>query len=856
MSADEPTTDDADALLNDLERAKGEAIGRCQHRTASRLASELKRAARSARRLNHYVWALHTIMDHAPDLLDLEPGREAAVELIAVLESEDRARQIQPDIDPAEYEWLVSRVSSCAYDGLGRSTALARGYNSEGLHDTVAEGIQVCRRTGKLECITCFREYASDVFRASDDLEMALHHTRQVGASGNANERQDRRWVGASKEARLLITLGRLDEARAAALRARELIDTYHTPTDARLRTGLILESLRLLTGAEGLAGADDVLRTDDVPAADEYPSYYLHRDLNTALRSSLQGDHSAAAGLLTGWDRRLQDRQCLDEWFEVRLRLIAAYRLSGDMTRAEALARALEAKARETRDWLTLRRLALLLDPKAPVSPIAPAGPITFGTSAPPSPGAADPSDAGADARAGQDGAPGETPLGDALTALAARMAGAGDDPEAWKQVLDSLLGYGPDVATDPADAAMLLNLARFLCADTARAAEIWEWAEAVAAPFPGHALVLNLLATLGDMMRTAEGSLVTDRIDSGRVEHLFRHSLDLDPDNAGNHGRAAIHHNNAGRPNEAERCLARAHRLDRTNARAALWLAEIYANSDRSHDALAVLDMTLRAGSDEPEVAWQAAVQAHALGQYDALLTYLDRFEADRPGRPWVNYYRASGLLWLGRPGEALAALDEEERQAEGGLIHVHVLRACAAGALGRPDEFRGHLAEVLAVRLSGVEYLTQTGLVTLFGRLWDATKVLPADDSLLGVLVDRLLATGLAPNDLFGAPRLANPTAEGLTFYVCMVAQPLDERWADSEGCLPGEGDWSGYVLPWGVLATDEDEARRLALDWQARCAPMAASVEDVQVQDEGYADHPGVVWQGLRTPREGT
>ncbi len=848
MSGDEPAADDADAMLAELERAKGEAIERCQHRTASRLAAELKRAAKSARRLNHYVWALHTMMDHAPDLLDLEPGREAAVELIAVLESEDRARQIQPDIDPAEYEWLVSRVSSCAYDGLGRSTAMARGYNSEGLHDTVAEGIQVCRRTGKLECITCFREYASDVFRASDDLEMALHHTRQVGASGNVNERQDRRWVGASKEARLLITLGRLDEAAAAARRARDLIDTYHTPTDARLRTGLILDTLRLLTGE---AGEDDTARPGDAPTADEYPAYYLHRDMNTALRSSLRGDHAGAVAVLTSWDRRLHDRQCLDEWFEVRLRLIAAYRLSGDTKRAEALARPLEEKARETRDWLTVRRLSLLLDPDAPVSPIAPSGPVTFGTSAPPQ------ADQPADPEGRDEGQAAEgkaTPLGEAVDALAARLVGAADDPEARGKVLDTLLGFGPDVATDPADAAHLLNMARFFCGDTARAAEVWEWAESVAAPFPGNALILNLLATLGDMMRSAEDSVVADRIDAGRVEHLFRHSLDLDPNNPGNHGRAAIHHHNAGRINEAERCLARAHRLDRGNARAALWLAEIYGGSDRSNDALAVLDMALRAGADEPEVAWRAAVMAHDLGQYDALLTYLDRFESVRTGRPWVNYYRASGLLWLGRAEEALAALGEEERLAEGSQLHVHVLRACAAGTLGRLDDLRRELARVLAVRLSAVENLTHTGLVILFGRLWDSVKVLPGDDPVRAALFERLLATGLAPNDLFEAPRLANPKAEGLTFYVCTVDQPLDERWRDSDGCLPGEEDWTGYVLPWGVLAADEDEAGRVALAWQARCAPPGAAVDDVRVQDEGYADHPGVVWQGLRSPRE--
>lgn len=81
-------------------------------------------------------------------------------------------------------------------------------------------------------------------------------------------------------------------------------------------------------------------------------------------------------------WDRRLQERQCLNDWFDVRLRLIAAYLLAGDEKRGDGLARQLESKAREARDWLTLRRLGLLLDPSVPVSPIAPAGPIVGGAS------------------------------------------------------------------------------------------------------------------------------------------------------------------------------------------------------------------------------------------------------------------------------------------------------------------------------------------------------------------------------------------------------------------------------------------------------------------------------------------
>ncbi|MDR3637698.1 MAG: hypothetical protein P4L84_28080 [Isosphaeraceae bacterium] len=841
MSDDESTRDDPDTILNELSQAKYQAIERCQYRTACRLAYEIKRKAKAARRLYPYVWALHTLTNSASDLLDPEQGVEAAVELIAVLESEDRARQIQPDIDQAEYERIVSQVSSCAYDNLGRSTAQARGYNSEGLHGTIAEGIQVCRRTGKLECINCFREYATDVSLAADDLDMALHHARHVVAHGNVREGFDRRWSGANEEAGVLLLAGQLDAAEAATRRAAELAETYHNPLRARLSNALRLETIRLLKGPQGASEGPGENAGDVASCADEYPALYLHQELLEALRSSIQGDHAAAIRRLTPWDRRLAERDCLHQWFEARLRLIAAYRLAGETGRLEALAKPLEDKARAARDWLTLRRLARLLDPGAPVSPIAPAAPLNTGQPAAPAAPLVETDEPRKDE---------PTPLRAPLESLLGRLAAAGEDPVARAAIQDDLLSLGAQPVTHPADAACMLHLAANVC-DPPRAPAVWGWAQTVAAPFAREATVLNLLASLGNSLRSGEGSTETDTIGTQRIEELFRQSLDLDPNDFGNFARAAVYYQGAGQANEAERCLARCLRLDRSSPRAALWLAEIYNQSDRSHDALAVLDMALRAGSESPEIAWQAAVLAHSLRQFDMLLTYLDHFEGLVPKRPWVNYYRASGLLWLGRAEEALPALDEEARRSEGGVLHVQVLRTCAAAALGRSDEFRRHLSEVLETRLSDVDYLTHSGLVNLFSRLWEAAQAMPEGSPLLGELERLLLETGLAPNSLFEGPRRANAKAEGLSFYVCTLVQPLDDAWRGAPGCLAGEAEWTAYRVPWGILAADPDEAARTALAWQARCYPQPADVEEVQVQDEGYADHPGVVWQGLRS-----
>src|SRR5439155_18241347 len=112
-------------------------------------------------------------------------------------------------------------------------------------------------------------------------------------------------------------------------------------------------------------------------------------------------------------------------------------------------------------------------------------------------------------------------------------------------------------------------------------------------------------------------------------RLELLFRQSLDLDTDDAANHARAGAWFLGEENYGEAERCLARAFRLQRDNSFLAQRLAEVYNRTERPRDALAVLDLCLREGCDEPQVAWDAALAAFRLDQYDVMLTYLDRFE-----------------------------------------------------------------------------------------------------------------------------------------------------------------------------------------------------------------------------------
>lgn len=846
----EAMREEGEDRLQALSSAITEAIRTCRHRSASRLAGELARLARQERKLLPYIYGLHCKTNMAAGMLDPEQGRSAAVELIAVLESEDRARQIQPDLDLGEYEWAVSVDSSCAYDNLAKSTASAHGYNSEGVHTGIREGIEICRRTGKLECVHCFREYATDVYKAADDLDMALHHARFVREHGGVRKDFDRRWAGAKDESDLLLLSGRLEEAESAALRAVELAPHYHNPIDANLITRLVLDTVRLLKGEPVSLPEEAVAEAEAVPAG-EYPWHEFRTAMRDAVRASVRGDHAEAIRILTEWDRTLTQKGCLSDWFDCRLRLIATHRLNGQMDRAQALAKPLEAKAREANDWLSLRRLSRVLDPNEPASPIAAAGPLSTGPFARGDSESTREEVVDAILEEVNEEAGEKSPLSEAIGEFLSRLqARDSDAPDFHARAVQELMELAqPGKVTHPNDAAAALHFMGRLVDDPGAASVVWAWAEGLSSGFPDEARVVSLLADLGDSLRQL-GDPEESPVDEEAVIRLFQKSLALDPSNAGAHARAGAAFLANGRIDEAERMLARAFRLNRANGFVALRLANIYGQTDRARDALAVLDLALREGCDEAEVAWRASLAAFGLDQWEVMLTYLDRFEGLAPGETWTNYYRASGLMELGRVEEAREAIEEEAKRTSDGQLHLDVLRVWAASVQGREDEVRTYLERVLDTRLSEVDSLTRTGLVRLYDRLWKSAQVLPEDDPLQGRLSTLLVQSGLAPNEFFEPFRQAEPKEADLSFYVCTVRQPLDERWPQFVGCLANEQTWTAYDITWGVLASDEEEAARRVLEWQSRCYPADAEVQDVSEQGSGYEDHPGVVWQGFR------
>ncbi len=878
MSTDPEQTPDIDGRISELHEKAGNCLEACLFRSAFRVYGELKRIGKAEQRVVPYINAVFHQMDLAQSLLEPRVTRDNAVELIALLEDEERARLLQSDFPQEAYEAEQAWMTACVYENLAEATGMLEGYNSEGMHQCITDGVEVCRRTGKLACVGCFREYAAQVYTAADDLDMALHHARMIAANmGPYPDRGNRRHLGARNEAWLMLLAGQAEASEASLERSVALCegDRVSIRLSSRLHSLIELETVRLLAGTQDPGEHTATLAAARFPAeqagatrmpAGERPDLELRWAFGDAVRACCRGEHAQAIAFLSDWDRLLSERHAVNDWFETRLRLIAVHRLAGYRDKVEALARPLEQRARKAKDWLTVRRLARLLDESEPASPAALLAPLTVGPFAaagtrvavaaapPPAATAEAPETAPPPREAGQTLSPqaqAPTPLEDFYQGVLERTRAAEDNEEAQAGLLADILAVPPERLTDSLDACRLLNLLRYLIGDGARGEEIWRWAEATAAPFPQTADVLNLLAVLGDVLRGGQNEKLAEAIPGDRLEKLFRQSLDLDTEDAANHARAGAYFLSEENFGEAERCLARGFRLQRTNSFLAQRLAEVYNRTERPRDALAVLDLCLREGSEDPQVAWDAALAAFRLEQYDVLLTYLDRFESMAEGDLWACLYRATALLELSRPEEVAAVLDEAGRRDPDKPYAVEILRACAESALGRGERYREHLWRVLTVRLATVDYLTVSGLAGLLGRLWRASSCLAADEPLRASLRRRLLQTGLAPDEVFDEAREPAIREEGINYYRCLVRQELDERWAESHACLSGQEPWRGYRVLWGVLAANEYEAEDRVLAWQRQCYPVEANVLEIEVESDGFTDKPGVVWQGLRS-----
>ena len=912
-----------DQQLESLQDQAGELIKPCKFASSSRLYGELRRKAKAEQRAYHYVMGTFFQMDQAQYLLDFQRMRERAVELIALLEDEERIRQIQADFPIEHYENLVYSMSSCAYENLAEATGQLEGYNSEGMHACIADGIQICRRTGKLGCIGCFREYACDVYMAADDPDIAMHQCRQVTEHDGAwSDRGDRRWVASGKAGWLDALHGRYEQAIENYRQALEFTQSelVSLKTEARLRTLLQLDTVLIAAGRKPMLEEDPVFT--EMPTGEECPMFELSFEQNRALMAAMNSDWDTATEILTRWDQRLQKCGGTHLWFETRLRLIAVKRLAGQRKQAEALAKQLEQKARSANDWLTLRRLDVLMATNNPtalavlndsVAESTATGPGRVRKSIDNDPGKgtavsnstapeSDTKDAAADEKSAMvEGVQVErtqarspvsaetdlipetdmvpdadtpdadtpdadmpdadmatdtepaTPLAEFLAGIRERMNDLMSDPteEKFQAIRNDVLAVDPSMATDYDDAAGLIHVMGWLVGPAKDGEEIWKWANAIAAPHRDQGLVLSVLGALGDSLRNSPNEQMAEKITAERTVQLLRKALELDGNRPRNHMRAGDHFLRENNHGEAERCFARAFRLDRTLPDVVERLADLYTDTDRPRDALHVLDLSLREGCTESRIAFNAAMLAFRLNQYDSTLTYLERFETlGGSNRGWVCYYRSVCHFELQHFDEALMFTDLAEEAAEGTGWHLEAMRAAVLSSMGRVEKAKPHFDYVMDTPLHEIDFLSAAGISSLLERLLNLVTNVTKDQAWQERIESRLLRSGLMPDWWFQQHRDKQKEVEGVRLYRCLLYQPLDDRWKDDSDRLNSEAEWTAYGIEWGILAESEENAVEIALKWQSRCHHLEAHIEETLVSNESYTDSPGVVWQSGR------
>ncbi len=848
--SDENEDSEIDLQLQQLASQAGDLIDEGKYRSSFTLFGELRQRAKRERKLFHYVLGTFHQMDQAQYLFEFQTMRERAVELIALLESEEQARKIQPDIVLPVFEGLAYQFSSCAYENLAEATGQMEGYNSEGLQACIADGLQICRQTGKLSCVGCFREYSCDVYMSADDSEIARHQCNLVlDESTPLSSRGDRRWLAQKKIAWMTFLEGRTQTAIEMYRNALELTNREEVTLklESQLRTLFELDALLILQGETEELPLHAIHAAQ--PPVGECPMFDLQRDLIQSLRDAMKQNWSAAAEILSDWDRLLQDRNGTHLWFEVRLRLIAIKLLAKEQRQADRLSEQLQQRASAASDWLTLRRLTALQDPDLPVSPLVPfAREIT---AVPTTSDGATTYSYAPEVDASAEEAPPPTPYRERLLEIGAMFEAISEERlnDDLARIRNEIRSIDPAMVHHDTDACALMHMMGFAMGEGEEAPEVGAWANRLAKNFQENPAVLSMLGDLGNRLRFGPNEKFGETITADRLEPLFRKAIQLKDAKSGTFMRAGDHFLAEQNLGEAERCYARSFRLKRNLGEVAIKLATVYRDTDRMRDALHVLDVCLREGADIPQVAWEAGLTAFSLKRYEVMLTYLDHYKAAVGEQLWVDYYRATGLVETDKPAEALEAIENERKLVGEPALHLAIIRGCALAALdmreGAGDEFRA----ALDFPIYEVDYLSGSGIAALLMRAAHSARALLDDEPLAMQIENRMLEAYLAPEEFFESSRTDSPTSE-VIFYQVLVRQPLDENWMSFHGRLPIEEESDAYLGSWGVLATDEDEAQELTLRWQRRCYPQEAEIVEVSTMDESFIDVPGVVWQGQR------
>lgn len=384
--------DEANRLSDDFKSA-----------SAVRLVEEAKRLSKRHRLLMPYIRSCFWISNESLSLFDAESGIENAIEMIALLESEERAKAFQPDYDEEHYSYFTYWYTAPAYDFVGLYTAQKNGYNSPLVYGAVEDGIHVSRRTGKLENIDNFMEFAIKMYTAGGDLDMAHRYATICVKHFSQQEEHDRRWVGQDEMGIVYQKRGHINLAVTSFQEALDYAQNYHSIESSQWESSFHLRETLNVAGRIGefdsiMAGKQISLDPKRYPGIGEKPMMFFDKVRENTIEAVCKGEFATAIKKIAEAERFLLSKDAVENWFDFRLQRIAAnilaVRATSDGRNDEetqisgpslgTLVEELLARAHKANQWYAISAVEAMMQEGFPVCPLGIAYPVDIGPYAP----------------------------------------------------------------------------------------------------------------------------------------------------------------------------------------------------------------------------------------------------------------------------------------------------------------------------------------------------------------------------------------------------------------------------------------------------------------------------------------
>ena len=852
-------------------------------RSGLKMAMEAKRFAKTHRLLAPYLRACWGLLDCALYCFESEIGIDQAMEIIALTESEEKAKKFQNDFGTDQDQYTAAWTCLSGYSYLAMLTATQNGYNSQLVHGALDDGIHVCRRRGMVRDLDHFWVFAVYTSLAAGDYEMGEHYARLVLSTRDSYD-----YCGYDLLGEVYMLQGKLGAAFEVLRASAPMAKTFHNLLEAEIRLAHQTELFCLISGRE--AELPELLNTfgfpngiPEIPSREENAYHHFDQTVNDALRHTLHGEYAEAESILVAEERFLLAQDNLNRWFSIRIQRIANRFLateSGDnsFSDTDRLAEELRSRASKVCEWSAIQSLDTMLHRTVRLNPLGIAFPIDIGLYATEGTPISHAQiqltlpllEKTADVRQQTAEKKEKSPLELEIASWLAPLKPLWEEAAAYgkeetpfpkaeelaameQELLDKILSLTPEALTEDEfmEAEYCLQHLRHLH-DVTQIEKIWKWVKRMVAHFPDRGRPLAALADQGFRHRATAANANVEPASLGlpepaEIEKWIADAFEKEPNRTGIATAAGKIFRAHGNNREAQRYFSRATQIDRLNGYATGELAELYYEADRSQDALAAIELYTRAGGRSPRLLWLATQIAFNDKMPQEFLTYYSAYTELQPPSPKIDAQCVWALCRTARWNEALKMLDQLDDGLENLARDRLFVRALCQAELG-DESWLATIDQALCH--------TECDAEGLVGSAFDPSEMLwhhlRSDTGKRRERFEQFLfERNLVPNDFF-EPDVPTDDEElpERNLYSCHLKQPLNPEIPAYAGWVQIPSEDMAYIAVWFVVADTPEEATALALAAQARCYPLVAECVECEHLDSYVSKYPQVLVQGKR------